>query len=56
MTDKEALDELAEFVRLPEWNIGGSMADFIECMAEIVSKVRDTTTAPNPEFATECGF
>ena len=46
MTDKEALDRLAELFRLPEWQLNGSGADFIEEAATIVGLARDTTTDP----------
>ena len=55
-SDRAALDRLAEFFRLPEWNIGDSAADFIECVAEVVGSRRDITAPASPDFLSEFGY
>jgi hypothetical protein len=56
LQDAEALDRLAVLVRLPEWQIDGSGADWIAAVADIVSGVRDTSEALDGDTLAEVGF
>lgn len=40
LTDAQALDALADLFSIPEWNIGDSMGDFLDCIAHVLRKVR----------------
>lgn len=52
-SDAAALDRLAEFVRLPVWQVRGSCADWIEAVAEIVSSRRDCSVPASDAFRSE---
>lgn len=39
--DTDAMDDLAELFLLPEWQINGSGASFIQACADIVGRRRD---------------
>ena len=48
--DADALDALADLLRLPAWNIGGSTSEFIDCVSTAVSAVRDTGGPPSADL------
>lgn len=55
-TDEAALDTLADLLKLPTWQIDGSGATFIECLADVVCKVRDTSGHASDELLDETGY
>lgn len=54
--DAEVLDRIADLFRLPEWNIGGSMADLLDCVADALRPVRDISTPAPVELLRQAGY
>lgn len=54
--DRRTLDALAELFCLPEWQVYGSGADFIDAAADILGRVRDLTVPAPPEALIHYGL